>query len=194
MRRYNSLLYGAIIIFYLSIIKVWHDITKCFCQKMSLTRPSKLWIRAKMLSKEYLNSTRLFIKFAQASLGKEVDLYCCPCITCQNSEKSTSDSIYEHIICKWIDNSYPIWVHHWEPFAKRHVKIRTHRTSTPIDHGVVFLRVEDMVNNAFGRTSPSNLNACLNGMPYPAGHGPPIWPISISFSITRGRRVPEIIL
>lgn len=129
---------------------------------MSSARPSKLWMHAELLSEEYINGARLFIKFAQDSLGKEGDWYCCPCVTCQNGEKSTAESIYEHIICKGIDKSYTVWVHHGEPFPQKSVKIRAHRTSSLIDHGVVSPRVEDMVNDAFGRTSPNDLNACLN--------------------------------
>ncbi|PIA32098.1 hypothetical protein AQUCO_04600036v1 [Aquilegia coerulea] len=129
---------------------------------MSLTLANKEWMKAVMLSPEYIMGVRSFIKFTQESLGKEYDWYYCPCVKCRNSEKKTADNVFEHLICNGVDKSYTSWIHHGESVSRSGINYRNVSSSTNIHEDDMFPRMEDMVNDSLGRIHPNDLNACLD--------------------------------
>ena len=88
--------------------------------------PSKEWMTAPRLSKEYLEGVELFFRYVRANthkLGGD-DWYCCPCVKCQNFRgKKTLREIHTHLICDGIDTSYTTWIHHGELYPKSRVNV-----------------------------------------------------------------------
>lgn len=88
--------------------------------------PSKEWMTAPRLSKEYLEGVELFFRYVRANthkLGGD-DWYCCPCVKCRNFRgKKTLREIHTHLICDGIDTSYTTWIHHGELYPKSRVNV-----------------------------------------------------------------------
>ncbi|KAL5698977.1 hypothetical protein ACHQM5_029945 [Ranunculus cassubicifolius] len=110
---------------------------------------------ARLLSDDYVKGAKAFVRFTWDNIGKDVDWYCCPCLKCHLDVKNTTKVMYEHIMCNGIDPSYTRWVHHGEPFPRNNVRVPSNPTS--IGNHIVVPRVEDMVNDIFGRSHPDHL-------------------------------------
>ncbi|KAK6277217.1 hypothetical protein POUND7_017540 [Theobroma cacao] len=65
------------------------------------------------LSKGYIDGVRQFLDFAFAN-GSKGGLILCPCKTCNNCLWKDPDEVYNHLICKGIDQGYIHWIYHGE--------------------------------------------------------------------------------
>ncbi|KAL5728766.1 hypothetical protein ACHQM5_001811 [Ranunculus cassubicifolius] len=123
--------------------------------------PRKEWMNARLLSDEYVEGAKAFIKFTQQCLGEKVDWYCCPCLICHLDVKNTAENVYEHLICNGIDTSYTRWIYHGEPFSKNRSTTRVPKHPN-LRKETRQSRLGAMINEVFGRSHPDNLDACLD--------------------------------
>jgi len=111
-------------------------------------------------SNQYVDGVRKFLDHC-LSVCENIERIPCPCVKCGNLSFGNITTLKEHLICKGIDQSYKIWIHHGKNYVAEHnVVVQDNSDEEDVDAPYIAEMVNDLQDEL--QDNPDELYSLLS--------------------------------